>query len=204
MSAADFFDAMYAQADGDDAGVPWQHAISRRFIGDWMATLDPSRHQRALVVAAGLGDDAAALARLGLEVVAFDYAPTAVDWARSRHGDAEVDWQVADLFAPPDEWVGGFDLVIEVFTVQSIDPARQVDAARAIAAFVAPGGTLVAVTMVHDGSREPEGPPWPLNPSTLDAFTSGFDEQTRRTEELGDGLSCTLLELIRPTAGQRC
>ncbi len=196
--SADFFEGMYAGAGGDDTGVPWQHAISRRLIGDWFETFEPGGRQRARVVAAGLGDDAAALADLGLDVVAFDVAPTAVDWARDRHPDADVDWQVADLFAPPAEWVGSFDLVVEVFTIQSIRPTDQHDAATAICSFVAPGGTLVAVAMVHDGRREPQGPPWPIHPSTLDVLTDGFTESKRRTEPLGDGLQAILVELTRP------
>ena len=51
---------------------------------------------------------------MGLDVVAFDSSPTAVEWARSRHPDTAVDWQVADLFAPPSDWLGSFDLVVDV------------------------------------------------------------------------------------------
>ena len=195
--SADFFDAVYARAGGDDAEVPWQQAISRRWIGDWLSTYEPAGHRRALVVAAGLGDDAAALAALGLDTVAFDHSATAVDWARSRHPDAAVDWQVADLFASPADWLESFDLVVEVFTIQSIDPSRQVEAAAAIRSFVGSGGTLVAVALVHGGRGEPQGPPWPLQPSTLDALLDGHTEVHRRTEVLDGDVSCVLAELIR-------
>jgi len=193
-----FFNDVYEGAAGDDAAVPWQHAISRRMIGEWFETFDPTGHERAIVVAAGLGDDAAAVAEHGLDVVAFDYAPRAVDWAISRHPDADVDWQVADLFAPPVDWIGAFDLVVEVFTIQSNPPVDQPKAAAAIRSFVSPGGTLVAVALVHDGSGEPPGPPWPLHRSTLDLLADGLTERDRNIEELDNTVSCVLLELARP------
>jgi hypothetical protein len=195
--SADFFEAMYARAEGDDAGVPWQQAISRRLIGDWFQAFEPAGHEHAMVVAAGLGDDAARLAGLGLNVVAFDHSPTAVGWAESRHPDAGVDWHVADLFAPPAHWVESFDLVVEVFTIQSIDPADQSNAASIVGSFVAPGGTLVAVSLVHDGGSHSQGPPWPLHPSTFGFLTDGFTERYRQTERLDAELSCILVELRR-------
>ena len=164
---ATFFDEVYARADGDDGAVPWQHAASRSVVERWLAELDPAGHRRALVVAAGLGDDAAALARRGLEVVAFDQSPAAVAWAAERHPDVAVTWAVADLFDPPEAWIGRFDLVLEVFTIQSVPPDAQDRAAAAISRFVAPGGLLVVVALLRDRTEAPPGPPWPLDPSTL-------------------------------------
>lgn len=164
----DLFDGIYADAGRDDAAVPWQRAASREVVGRWLEQLDPSAHRRALVVAAGLGDDAAALARLGLDVVAFDRSTVAVEWAQERHPDVTVAWEVADLFDPPAEWTAAFDLVLEVFTIQSVAPEDQERAAATIAGFVQPGGTLVAVAIVREPGTEPSGPPWPLDPRTLD------------------------------------
>ncbi len=193
----DFFDAVYVNAGGDDAAVPWQGAMSRRLMEDWLAAYEPARHARALVVAAGLGDDAAALATLGLDVVAFDQAPTAVEWARRRHPDADVDWHVADLFQPPPDWKAAFDLVVEVFTIQSIPPERQADAAATTRSFLAPGGTLLGIAIVHDGTIEPDGPPWPLHPDTIETLTDGLSERSRHVETIGPRASCLRLELVR-------
>ena len=123
---------------------------SRPLFDAWYETLGEVRGVTALVVASGLGDDAAALATKGFDVTAFDGSPTAVEWARGRHGDAAVDWHVADLFATPPDWRGAFDLVVEVFTVQSIAPDLEVAAAEAIRSFVAPGGTLVAIAITGE------------------------------------------------------
>src|SRR5215472_10485502 len=56
---------------------------------------------RALVVGCGLGDDAEELARLGMQVVAFDVASAAVESARRRFPASTVRYEVADLLAPP-------------------------------------------------------------------------------------------------------
>lgn len=198
--STEFFESMYSAAGGDDSRIPWQDAISKRLFGDWLETFDPSRHQRALVVAAGLGDEAAALAALGLGVVAFDHAPSAVNWARERHKDVTIDWQVADLLSPPAEWIGAFDLVVEVFTIQSIDPQLQVTAAEAVRSFVGAGGALLAVALVRRGDEPPGGPPWPLHHDTLESLGEGLREISVRTEELDAGLSCVMVELSRPTS----
>jgi len=195
--ADDFFESVYARAEGDDTAVPWQHAISRRLVEEWLVDLEPSHHRRALVVASGLGDDDAALARVGLDVVAFDAAPSAVEWARRRHRDAHVDWQVADLFALPEDWHAAFDLVVEVFTVQSIAPGQQLAAIEAIKATVTPGGVLLAIAIIAD-PEEPPGPPWPLRPPVVDALVDGFHVRSRHDEHLGTGLTAQRLELVRP------
>lgn len=197
MSEAEFFDAVYHRADGDESAVPWQSAISRRFIGDWLDGYQPAGSPRALVVAAGLGDDVAALARSGAEVTAFDFSPTAVEWAKARYADLDVDWHVADLFDLPPLWRETFDLVVEVFTIQSIPPARQPAAADAIRALVAPGGTLVAVMLIHHGDGPPGGPPWPVDPATLTRLAAGLDESARRVERVNDQVECVLVELAR-------
>jgi len=195
-----FFDQIYSHAAGNDGNIPWQQAISRRFVGDWLGLGGASRvasssHKQAVVVAAGLGDDASALAANGFDVTAFDFSPAAVGWARSRHQGVPVDWHVADLFSTPAEWSGAFDLVMEVFTIQSIEPGRQIEAVDAVRSLLRPGGTLLAVALVHDGQIEPQGRPWPLAPSTIERLGEGLHQADYRSEVVGDHTTCVLLEL---------
>lgn len=203
---ADMFDGIYTEAGRDDASVPWQHAASRDLVARWLGTLEPGSHRRALVVAAGLGDDAAALARRGLEVVAFDRSPAAVEWAQERHAGARVSWAVADLFDAPAEWVGAFDLVLEVFTVQSVPPELQVRAAEVIAGFLAPGGVLVVVAVVGEPGATPSGPPWPLDPRTLEHLERPLGSRPAlhlrggEEEPLGPAARLVRRDLQRPTA----
>jgi SAM-dependent methyltransferase len=120
---------------------------------------------RALVVGCGLGDDAELLARLGYAVVAFDYSPTAIGRARERFPESQVDYVVADLLDPPAEWSRAFDLVVEVFTVQSLPPDVRATAIANIAGFTA-GRLLVVAT-----KGEPiDGPPWPLTREQIESF----------------------------------
>lgn len=182
---------MYRLADGDADAVPWQHAASRRVMAGWVNGFDPQSHHRAVVVAAGLGDDAAAVATAArhaghhLDVTAFDRSPTAVDWASQRHPGLAISWHCADLLALPVSWLGAFDLVIEVFTIQSIDPALHHRAADAVRSLLAPAGTLVAVALVADGGPHTGGPPWPVTTGTLDRLAAGLTPQWHTA--LGDG-----------------
>jgi hypothetical protein len=176
----DRFDEMYRSAGGDADAVPWQHAVSRQVMAQWMGGVDPHGFTRAVVVAAGLGDDAAALADAAgavganLDVTAFDRSPTAVQWAARRHRGVPVHWHRADLFDLPAAWHGAFDLVVEVFTIQSVDPDLQPQAVDAVRWLLAAGGTLVAVALVASGSEPVNGPPWPLSPATLDRLGAGL------------------------------
>lgn len=122
---------------------------------------------RALVVGCGLGDDAELTARLGYRTVAFDYAPSAIERARARFPDSSVEYVVADLLDPPAEWSGAFDLVVEVFTVQSLPPAVRSTVIANIAGFVAPGGRLLVVATMGEPV---DGPPWPLTRAQVESF----------------------------------
>jgi SAM-dependent methyltransferase len=154
----------------------------------WLDDRPAADGQTGLVVACGLGDDAEELARRGYRVTAFDVSPTAIQKCRRRFPASPVDYVVADVFDLPSAWAGSFGLVVEIRTLQSLPPERRREAARAIAATVAPGG----VAFVCTAAREPEEPlgsrPWPLTRSELDAFTgAGLLELDLRDEPPGPG-----------------
>jgi hypothetical protein len=109
-----------------------------------------------------------------------------------------VDYRVADLFELPTDWVGAFDLVVEVYTVQALPVSVRAQAVDAITRLVAPGGTLLVISVANLGDEPMAGPPWPLTRSDVDAFTtSGFDVVS---DELitDDGVPRWRLELRRP------
>ncbi|KAF0163886.1 MAG: methyltransferase, partial [Caulobacteraceae bacterium] len=170
---------------GDPAGVPWAHLEPRPLLEDWLAARSIVG-LRALDVGCGLGDNAEALARAGAHVVAFDLVERAVQWARERFPQSAVDYHVADLFDAPSEWRGAFDLVHELYTLQALPEALLPDAARALAAFVAPGGTLLVISRARDDNEEIGGPPWPLARKDIEAFAV-------------DGLRLVSLEDIPPS-----
>jgi 2-polyprenyl-3-methyl-5-hydroxy-6-metoxy-1,4-benzoquinol methylase len=157
----EWFEAVYALAEDDPAAVPWADLQPRPLLQEWLSAR-PVAGLRALDVGCGLGDNAEALARAGARVVAFDLVERAVHWARERFPDSAVDYRVADLFNAPDEWRGAFDFVHELYTLQALPEALLPGAARALASFVAPGGTLLVISRARDDGEDLGGPPWPL------------------------------------------
>lgn len=175
-----WFDACYRQADGDAALVPWGHEVARPEFAEWVESLSVDRrHGRALDIACGLGDNAALLARAGFEVTAFDIAETAIDWAAKRFPDLNIDWQTADLLAPPNAWRGAFDLVNETYTLQALRPPFREKAIAALGELVAPRGTLLIVARGRHADEPENPPPWPLLREELDVLLqSGLEEVT--------------------------
>lgn len=168
-----FFDAVYDMAGGDAAGVPWADLAPKPQLADWLRH-NPGEGRSAIDIACGLGDNAEALAAAGYETTAFDLAETAIEWARKRFPESPVDYRLADMLNPPEGWAGGFDLVNECYTIQSVPPAMRETMTRGVAALVKPGGTLLVYARMRPEDSVAEGPPWPLTPS-----------ESRRFAELG-------------------
>jgi SAM-dependent methyltransferase len=166
----EWFEAVYALSGNDPANVPWGNMVAHPMLADWLANGRDLRGLAALDVGCGLGDNAAALAEQGAHVVAFDLVPRAVEWAKERFPDSNIEFRVADLFAPPPEWRGAFDLVHETYTLQAL-PAELLPAARkALADLVKPGGRLLIISRARDEGQGTEGPPWPLARVDIEAF----------------------------------
>jgi SAM-dependent methyltransferase len=175
-----WFESLYAAAERGEAVVPWDRGGPSPLLVEWTAgrALD-GRGRRALVVGCGLGDDAEHLAGLGFETVAFDISPTAIRGAHRRFPGSSVRYVVADLLAAPPEWGAAFDLVVENITVQALPAGVRPRAIEAIAALVAPGGTLLVLAAARDAHEPADGPPWPLTRAEVEAFATGGVEATR-------------------------
>jgi SAM-dependent methyltransferase len=168
----EWFEAVYALSEGDPANVPWGNMVANPHLLDWLAKNPDLHGLRALDIGCGLGDNAAALAAAGARVTAFDLVPRAAEWAAERFADHGIIFCVADLFAPPPEWLSAFDLVHETYTLQAL-PAEILPAARkALANLVKPGGRLLAIARARDEGQGADGPPWPLARSDIEAFSA--------------------------------
>ena len=169
--ATGWFELLYAGAGQDSDAIPWANLRPHPGFDHWLSFTDLSKGgKRAVVVGCGLGDDAEAMAARGFEVTAFDVSPSAVEWAKTRFPGSGVAYHVADLFGLPGEWKRAFDLVVEVYTLQSLPGDVRPAAIEAVAELVAPGGTLVVVCRARESEEPAAGPPWHLTREELCAF----------------------------------
>jgi 2-polyprenyl-3-methyl-5-hydroxy-6-metoxy-1,4-benzoquinol methylase len=174
-----WFDAFYAEAGGDNEQIPWGDLEPNKFFTAWADDVGLKGHGRkALVVGSGLGDDARYLHEIGFKVTAFDISPTAIEWAKRLHTGMDIHFEVADLFQPYRGWLGAFDLVLEVYTVQPLPLDLRERVIDSIAAFVADEGELIVVTRGREDDEEPVQLPWPLSRKDLSRFETHGLKQT--------------------------
>jgi SAM-dependent methyltransferase len=172
--ATGWFEALYQR--GVDA-VPWADLEPNPTYVRWADAHGLAGDGRAaLVTGCGLGDDAEELAGRGFAVTAFDIAPSVIEWCRANRRGG-VTYEVADLTAPPAGWLGAFDFVLDIATVQAI-PAPEVRrrGLEMLPAFLKPGGELL---MACRGRAEDEPPgtfPWPLTRAELGVLTGPLTE----------------------------
>jgi SAM-dependent methyltransferase len=183
-----WFERLYEAAERGEAVVPWSRGAPHPLLVEWAQARGLDGHgRRAMAVGFGLGDDAEYVAGFGYDVVAFDVSETAVRAARRRFPESKVDYRVADLLDPPAEWRDGFDLVVEVFTVQSLPVPAHRTAIASVRGMVAPGGTLIVVAFGGEVVEPADGPPWPLTRPEIEEFSA-------------TGLLSVLIEDIRDPA----
>jgi SAM-dependent methyltransferase len=170
-----WFERLYAAAAEGEATVPWDRGGPHPLLEQWAQARGLDGHGfRAVVVGCGLGGDAAYIAGLGFDTVAFDVAASAIESARWRFPESPVQYRTANLLDLPDAWSEAFDLVIESLTVQSLPDAVRPEAIANVGKLVAPGGTLIVVATARgDEDSAQDGPPWPLSRAEINAFATG-------------------------------
>jgi SAM-dependent methyltransferase len=178
-----WFDEVYRQAGGDTETIPWADLEPNRFFKAWA-----ERHQlkgdgrKALVVGCGLGDDAKYLDDFGFDVTAFDISPNAIEWARKLHKDTDIRFEIGDLFNADKAWLGAFDFVLEIYTIQPLPMDLRAGAIDAVASFVAPGGELVVVSRGRENGEEVGHIPYPLSREDL----SGIEQAGLKEVEFNE------------------
>ena len=65
---------------------------------------------------------------------------------------------------------GGFDFVLEVYTIQPLPLELRPKVIDAISAFLKPGAELVVVARFREDNEEPDQLPWPLSRKDLKRF----------------------------------
>jgi len=168
-----WFEVLYAAAERGATAIPWADLEPNPGVVSALAGGAGDGHRRsAIVIGCGLGDDAEHVASLGFTTVAFDVSRTAVATSRRRFPRSAVSYVTADLLWPPQAWIGAFDLVVEVYTLQVLTGVARRTAIARTAQLVAPGGRLLVIATARGEDEDPGVMPWPLTRAELESFTA--------------------------------
>jgi SAM-dependent methyltransferase len=108
----------------------------------------------------GFGHDAAELARRGFRVTGVDFAPAALEGARSRYGDL-VRWRQEDWFTGNRT----YDCIFDHTCFAAMDPVRRETYLAVCARRLRPGGVWLAACF-HQ-VRQEGGPPFAVSPEEV-------------------------------------
>jgi SAM-dependent methyltransferase len=142
------------------------------------ALIDWSRDQTIkgtsiLVPGCGLGHDAHFLAKRGGRVTAMDYAPEAIQAAKTRYPHPSVDWQVADVTRI--DIRDSFDRVWEYTCFCALEPENRVDYLAGMAGALKPNGYYWGLVFQKVPNPE-DGPPFEISPDAFHDLLSRFFE----------------------------
>jgi methyl halide transferase len=132
---------------------------------------------RALVPGCGHGHEVALAVAHGLDATGLDIAPTGVAEARALYPQLAERFVVGDLFNPPEEMRGAFDVVLEHTCMSGLHPSLRADYRRGIDLTLRRGGLLIGVWYITpDLDPGDEGPPFPFPVPDLTAlFADGYE-----------------------------
>ena len=166
----EWFDQLYGMANRDPAIIPWARMVPNQIMMNWVE--ENCSLGNALVIGCGLGDDAVGLENIGFNVTAFDISEHCVDWCKERFPNSKVEWLVADILDPKQEWYGNFDLIVEIHILQAIpDGGIREKAAEQMPKLLADNGKMLCIGRLDDGRQTIQPPPWPLKQTWLnDSF----------------------------------
>ena len=126
---------------------------------------------RALVPGCGHGHEVALAVEHGLDAIGLDIAPTGVAEARALYPKLAERFVVGDLFNPPAELRGAFDVVLEHTCLSGLHPSLRADYRRGIDLTLKRGGLLIGVWFIEpDLDPGDEGPPFPFSVPDLTAL----------------------------------
>jgi SAM-dependent methyltransferase len=118
-----------------------------------------------LVPGCGSGYEVQTFAQRGLQPLAIDFSPAAVERARTLLGPLGTTVRMADFFG--DDFGKGFDFIYERTFLCSLPTDRWPEYAHRMAQLVSAGGRLIGVFAYGE---ESEPPPFPLTPEQAEAL----------------------------------
>ncbi|HEU0103209.1 MAG TPA: class I SAM-dependent methyltransferase [Mycobacteriales bacterium] len=134
---------------GRDAAVQFNALLDREQQGD-------PPFGKALDIGCGTGDHAVNLARRGWQVTAIDDVPRALDAARVKSSDADVQvrWVTADVTDMATQVGDGFSLLLDVGCFHGLKPQQRAAYVHQAAAVSHRGATLLMLAF-QPGRRPP-------------------------------------------------
>ena len=157
VNTAEFWEACYeSEMDGWDLGGPTP--VFERLASD-------IPKGKICIIGCGRGYDAVTFAMAGFDVIAIDFAETAVMATRERARNADVVMQVLreNIFDLPEELSGQFDYIMEYTCFCAISPERRFEYDRIVWQLLKPEGKLLGLFLPLDKNLEEGGPPWGVN-----------------------------------------
>lgn len=132
---------------------------------------------RALVPGCGHGHEVALAVAHGIDAIGLDIAPTGVAEARALYPHIAERFVVGDVFDPPAEMRGAFDVVLEHTCLSGLPPVMRADYRRGLDLMLKPGGLLIGVWFISPHLDPGEvGPPFAFPVSELTAlFAQGYE-----------------------------
>ncbi len=150
---------------------PWDKGAPSPGLVDFLASETDLEHGSVCVPGCGTGHDVREWAKHGFEATGVDIAPTAMDLARQRTSEAnlEADFRVADFLNDrPDQ---PFDWVFEHTLFCAIQPEERDRYVEAVHRWLRPGANYLAVYYLIE---DEDGPPFP---STRDEILNRFSDR---------------------------
>ena len=132
---------------------------------------------RALVPGCGHGHEVALAVTHGLDATGLDIAPTGVAEARALYPHLAERFVTGNLFDPPEEMRGAYDVVLEHTCMSALPPTMRADYRRGIDLTLRRGGLLIGVWFINPALDPGKvGPPFPFSVADLTAlFAQGYE-----------------------------
>jgi SAM-dependent methyltransferase len=152
--------------------MPWEKGAPSPGLEDFLAAHPELSPGNVLVPGCGSGHDVRAWARAGYSVAGLDLAPSAIRLARERSSELDhldLRFIKGDFLA--DEPDRTYDWLFEHTLYCAIEPAQRDEYRAAVARWLAPGGSFLAV---HYLIPDEDGPPYG---TTVEEINARFGER---------------------------
>ena len=167
----------------------WEHSYKNNNMGwdlggttpifdNWIKKI--AKKKIICVLGAGNGWDALNFANIGHEVIAIDFAPTAIKNIKQKAKNRSINIKALqlDIFDLPSYYQNYFDIVVEYTCFCAIDPNRRKEYINMVRNILKNGGKYVGILFPLDEKIENDAPPFHVDlKSTLLMFDSYLSKQ---------------------------